>query len=426
MAKTNKELNEEFIKEFNLVFDNAEKLVVGQKYKYADLMTILGLPIKKDGKCKTTQIKRIQSYIQWDSKTKIFDGIIEDAIPILKKTNTSEYYDSIKDCTIFNLQQYIDKNPTQGYLYLSYDRTLFYCDIVSEGFLLTKNNKASEIASGLIGVTSDFLIRYREQFRTDAIKIVDKAFENMQSDGLLSYEKCVMFVEFQRDEFNNVIININDSECKLLKKASHRKAEMYEVEALNKCKHIVLEQMLPHVEPNKRIFVLKNTDRYKHYRENVMELMRSEFNIDIDSFYNAYEIDLTKVNMKYDADYFNERSNLKLKFKAKMKKCNNVNYRKALETVMRQKEGEFGVDIEDAIIEVNKMIIDDSEVNEKLRVEVYTYELEKYKNKISAKLKEVKRTKTKTDDKTNDELNSLKQQITMLTEAIKRKEVTKA
>ena len=50
MAMSN--TDEMLIQEFNTVMDNAEKLVVGEKYSYPKLMEALGLPIKKCGSTK--------------------------------------------------------------------------------------------------------------------------------------------------------------------------------------------------------------------------------------------------------------------------------------------------------------------------------------------------------------------------------------
>ena len=50
MAMSN--TDEMLIQEFNTVMDNASKLIVGEKYKYAKLMEALGLPVKKCGSAK--------------------------------------------------------------------------------------------------------------------------------------------------------------------------------------------------------------------------------------------------------------------------------------------------------------------------------------------------------------------------------------
>ena len=48
MSKTSAML----VEEFNAVMDNAEKLVIGEKYTYAKLMEALGLPVKCKGSTK--------------------------------------------------------------------------------------------------------------------------------------------------------------------------------------------------------------------------------------------------------------------------------------------------------------------------------------------------------------------------------------
>lgn len=205
---TNKDLNGQFIEEFNLVQDNANKLIVGEKYSYPKLMELLKLPIKK-GECRTSQIKRIQHYIQWDTKTKVYSGIIEDAIPVLKKTNTSAYYELVKDCLLFKLQEFIEEHPNVPYLYLSYDRAIYMCDLVSEGFLLTKTFDGSEIAGALLGISGNFIRKYREQLRKDAISITNNTLKNMKKDNLIYYEE-VNKLNYTKD--NHDEINVEDSD----------------------------------------------------------------------------------------------------------------------------------------------------------------------------------------------------------------------
>ena len=50
MAMSN--TDETLIQEFNDIMDNAEKLVVGEKYSYPKLMEALGLPVKAKGSTK--------------------------------------------------------------------------------------------------------------------------------------------------------------------------------------------------------------------------------------------------------------------------------------------------------------------------------------------------------------------------------------
>ena len=67
--------DETLIQEFNTIMDNASKLIVGEKYTYAKLMETLGLPVKAKGSTRIKQIERLKQYLNWDNKTRIFDGI---------------------------------------------------------------------------------------------------------------------------------------------------------------------------------------------------------------------------------------------------------------------------------------------------------------------------------------------------------------
>ena len=417
---TNKDLNGQFIEEFNLVQDNANKLIVGEKYSYPKLMELLKLPIKK-GECRTSQIKRIQHYIQWDTKTKVYSGIIEDAIPVLKKTNTSAYYELVKDCLLFKLQEFIEEHPNVPYLYLSYDRAIYMCDLVSEGFLLTKTFDGSEIAGALLGISGNFIRKYREQLRKDAISITNNTLKNMKKDNLIYYEECILFMEYERDEFNNIVTVT--SEEGILEKATHRRASIIEAKALMECKSIVLKQMLPNIEPNKRIFKLKNRNKYEEYRKNVVALLKSEFGINIDSFYDGYEIALNETNTEYNTEYYLQKLSLKNKIKAKMLNCNNAEYRKALECDIF-KEGLFGEEViteaNEVIINVTNMMVEDAEINNALKVEVRNKSYEKKLSELKDEIKKVGNNKTASDDRFNDELNALKSQISIIAEALNR------
>ena len=121
------------VEEFNAVMDNASKLVIGEKYTYAKLMEALGLPIKSNGSTKTNQIKRVQQYIFWDTKTKIYSGINEEAVPLIRN-NTGDYYESLKNCFSGELNAYIEEHKNQMTLTIGYDKFLQMCGIISNTF----------------------------------------------------------------------------------------------------------------------------------------------------------------------------------------------------------------------------------------------------------------------------------------------------
>ena len=169
-------------------------------------------------------------------------------------------------------------------------------------------------------------------------------------------------MEYERDEFNNIVTVT--SEEGILEKATHRRASIIEAKALMECKSIVLKQMLPNIEPNKRIFKIKNRNKYEEYRKNVVALLKSEFGINIDSFYDGYEIALNETNTEYNTEYYLQKLSLKNKIKAKMLNCNNAEYRKALECDIF-KEGLFGEEViaeaNEVIINVTNMMVEDAE-----------------------------------------------------------------
>ena len=204
MSKTSAML----IQEFNTIMDNAEKLVVGEKYKYAKLMETLGLPVKANGSTKINQIKRVKQYLNWDSKTKIYSGINEDAIPALKKTNTSEYYEPIKDCLIYELNLYIAEHKEQESLFITQDELLSMW-IDNKNFFLAERNCVSVIVGEILNLTTNGIKEYSKRLSCDVIEICDNALNNMQKEGLIQYKKVN---ELNCTKDNHDEINVEDSD----------------------------------------------------------------------------------------------------------------------------------------------------------------------------------------------------------------------
>ena len=198
--------DETLIQEFNTVMDNASKLIVGEKYSYPKLMETLGLPVKSKGNGRMKQKERVQQYIFWDTKTKIYSGVNEDAVPALKKTNTSEYYEVIKDCLIYELNLYIAEHKEQESLFITQDELLSMW-IDNKNFFLAERNCVSAIVGEILNLTTTGVKQYLKRLRYDVITICDSTLKNMKKDNLIQYEK--VNVEDSDNYFDTYVISLD-------------------------------------------------------------------------------------------------------------------------------------------------------------------------------------------------------------------------
>ena len=365
------------VEEFNAVMDNAEKLVVGEKYSYPKLMEALGLPVKSKGSTRLKQIERLKQYLNWDSKTRVFYGINEDAVPLIRN-NTGDYYESLKNCFSGELNAYIEEHKNQMTLTIGYDKFLQMCGIISNTFKLTKRGFARIKASEKLGVTSESIRVYRDRLRVDAIEIADNMLKNMKKNGLIDYNNIIMFMLFERDERGNIVKEKN-KDGQYVKKATFRTASDEEVEMLSNAKNKILERMLPNVDANKRSFVIRNNSKqYKEFREGVLNYMRMKYNINIDGFFNGYELELSSFKGKCDDDFFLAKQQVKNKFQVKMINCKDKAYLKAIE----KEEGNFD-DNASVISKLNEiMIVGNEEFHKDLSDSLFKHDTDEHKKEI--------------------------------------------
>ena len=365
------------VEEFNAVMDNASKLVIGEKYSYPKLMEALGLPVKSKGSTRLKQIERLKQYLNWDSKTRVFYGINEDAVPLIRN-NTGDYYESLKNCFSGELNAYIEEHKNQMTLTIGYDKFLQMCGIISNTFKLTKRGFARIKASEKLGVTSESIRVYRDRLRVDAIEIADNMLKNMKKNGLIDYNNIIMFMLFERDERGNIVKEKN-KDGQYVKKATFRTASDEEVEMLSNAKNKILERMLPNVDASKRSFVIRNNSKqYKEFREGVLNYMRMKYNINIDGFFNGYELELGSFKGKCDDDFFLAKQQVKNKFQVKMINCKDKAYLKAIE----KEEGNFD-DNASVISKLNEiMIVGNEEFHKDLSDSLFKHDTDEHKKEI--------------------------------------------
>ena len=391
MNKTNVML----VEEFNTVLDNAEKLVVGNKYKYPKLMELLELPVKK-GKGKTTQVARIKEYLQWDSKTGVYTGINEDAIPVLKKSNTSEYYELIKDCFSLELNTYIEEHKNQVSMLIGYNKLLYMCGITSSIFRLMKDSFVIEKTSKKLDVSTDAIKVYSQCLRADAKVIAENAIRNMRKEGLLEYENAVIFLIYNRNADGSIDKFLNEN-GEYVEDATFRKATDEEVDILTTVKSKVLEEMLPDVEAKNRMYTVIARNKYDEYENNVVTELKESYNINIDGFFNGFEIDLYSFKGKCNDDFLFANLELKGKFQKKMLNSTEKAYRGTLErTVSLDEEGLFGeayeeaveASIADVINKLNKvMIVGDEDFEKELKTSILEYKFNERKKENTKRIK---------------------------------------
>ena len=393
MAMSN--TDEMLIQEFNTVMDNASKLIVGNKYTYAKLMELLELPVKK-GKGKISQVARIKEYLQWNSKTKIYSGINEDAIPVLKKSNTSEYYELIKDCFSLELNTYIEEHKNQMSMLIGYNKLLFMCGITSSIFRLMKDSFTIEKSSKMLDVSADAIKAYCECLRADAKVIAENAIKNMRKEGLLEYDNAVIFLIYNRNADGSINKFLNEN-GEYIEDTTFRKATDEEVEILATIKSKVLEEMLPNVAPSNRMYTVIARNKYNEYENNVVTELKESYNINIDGFFNGFEIELSSFKGKCNDDFLFANLKLKGKFQKKMLNSTEKVYRGTLErTVSLDEEGLFGeayeeaveASIADVINKLNKvMIVGDEDFEKELKTSILEYKFNERKKENEKKIK---------------------------------------
>ena len=385
MAISNTDL--ELIQEFNSVMDNAEKLVIGAKYTYSKLMETLGLPVKCKGNGRMKQTKRIQQYIYWDTKTKVYSGINEDATPCIKGTYTSEYYELIKNCLSTELYDYIQEHKQQATFILSHDRLLSMCGIVSDSFKLAKHTFAEVKIGEKLELKSETVKIYRQQLKKDAKKICVNALNNMKKEGVIDFDEATFFMFYERDICGDIDKGRN-KDGEYTEKISHiRRASDEEVSILETAKSKVLEQMFPNVEPNKRSYKLLITNKYKSYANDVTKFLKEKHNISIDAFFDGFELDLDSFKGKHDDAFLLTKYELKLKFQAKMINCKDKNYLKPIEN----EKGNFG-DNASIISKLNEiMIVGNEEFHKELIDSLFKHNVTEHKKQLENKVE--------TDDK---------------------------
>ena len=376
MAMSN--TDEMLVQEFNLIMDNAGKLIVGNKYTYAKLMEALGLPIKAKGSTRMKQVERLKQYLNWDSKTCIFDGINEDATPCLKGTYTSEYYELIKNCLSTELYDYIQEHKHQATFIMSYDRLLSMCGITSDTFKLAKHTFAEVKIGEKLELKSETVKIYRQQLKKDAKKICVNALNNMKKEGLIDFDEATFFMFYERDICGDIDKGRN-KDGEYTEKISHiRRASDEEVSILETAKSKVLEQMFPNVEPNKRSYKLLITNKYKSYANDVTKFLKEKHNISIDAFFDGFELDLDSFKGKHDDAFLLTKYELKLKFQAKMINCKDKNYLKPIEN----EKGNFG-DNASIISKLNEiMIVGNEEFHKELIDSLFKHNVTEHKNEI--------------------------------------------
>lgn len=420
--------DETLIQEFNDIMDNAEKLVVGEKYSYPKLMEALGLPVKAKGAGRVNQVKRIKQYLNWDSKTKIYSGVNEDAIPVLKKSNTSEYYELIKNCLSLELNAYIEEHKNQVSMLIGYNKLLFMCGITSSIFRLMKDSFVIEKTSKKLDVPTDTIKAYSQCLRADAKVIAENAIRNMRKEGLLEYENAVIFLIYNREADGSINKFLNEN-GEYVEDTTFRKATDEEVDILTKVKSKVLENMLPDVAPSNRMYTVIARNKYDDYEKDVINELKEKYNINIDGFFNGFEIDLGSFKGKCNDDFLFANLELKGKFQKKMLNSTEKVYRGTLEkNVVLDEEGLFGeayeeaieASITDVINKLNKvMIVGDEDFEKELKTSILEYKfnerkkenekrIKKYKKDANAKVNEMAIANKQEEDAFDSLLNRVK------------------
>ena len=370
--------DETLIQEFNTIMDNAEKLIIGEKYTYAKLMETLGLEVKPKGSTRMKQTERVKQYIFWDSKTKIYSGVNEEAVPMLRKANNGEYYELIKNCFSTELYDFIQEHKHQATYIMSYDRLLSMCGITSDTFKLAKHTFAEVKIGEKLELKSETVKIYRQQLKKDAKKICVNALNNMKKEGLIDFDEATFFMFYERDICGD-IDKARNKDGEYTEKISYiRRATDEEVSILETVKSKVLEQMFPNVEPNKRSYKLLITNKYKTYATKVLKSLKMKHNINIDGFFDGFEIDLDSFKGECDDSFLLTRYELKLKFKAKMINCKDKTYLNAIE----KEKGNFA-DNASVIDKLNEiMIVGNEEFHKELIDSLFKHNMNEHKNEL--------------------------------------------
>lgn len=391
-----------FQEEFDTIMKNIGKLEVGSKYKYPLMVSNLEIEFKPSGATRQAQIKRIKTYLNWESRTGLYSGLVnegEGVEAVMKKTTSSEYYELVRDCFLLNLAELIEDNPTKEVFTLGYTRVLKMAELISEGYLAIATKEDVKIASELLDVDTNSIAVYREKLRQDGISIVRSTLNQMKKEKLIVCDEIVTFFSYLRDSEGNLIFKTNNK-GEIVRDVIYTKADIKQREILMECESLVLKEMYPKVEPRYRMYIVKVNSQYDTFRHNVIVKLK-EYKIFIDGYFECYEIDLNKSDTKNNIGKILTRQALELKMKIcnKMRDIKDKNYK---ETIRNNSFGK--IKYQEKINTMNGVMVwNDSKFNTQLehkkkelkeekelkRLEVQRHKLEAEQEKVKQRIGEL-------------------------------------
>lgn len=372
-----KEINktdEAFQEEMELILKHVDKLVIGDKYKYPMLVEELELPFKK-GKGKQSQIKRITTYLNWDSRTGLYSGIkkgADEVKAVMKKTTNSDYYEFVRDCLISNMVENMELQPSLETYTYSKTSVLQMSEIISEGYRLSCKDKGNLIASELTGINTRAIANYKEILRKDGLAIVESTLRQMSKQSYLTLSDTIILMQYVIDEQGKRVKNSKGKYQIIYHNATHtQRVKIKEIETE------ILFEMYPKLERSKRLFVCSQHGEYNTFRNKVCKRLFEKYQINVDRYFEAYLISPNKSN----TDYNFERLASECVLNTKMRMCDKMKGSKSKALRQSLQENSFGSSgLIDTISELNsRFIFNDEDFNEGMRQALEREEAEEVK-----------------------------------------------
>lgn len=314
LSKTDKQLQEEQ----QLILCNRNKLIVGQRYTYKQLVDVLGI-LPRDGNAKPRQIKRIRNYIEWGKDTEyiVLNNALEIGIfnEVVTKGKNSIYFKDISIVILYKLVNKCLSNIDDEYIIrLSRNQAIRLAELVSEDFSLATTYTRQVLADTLkLSVLETH--QYISYIKSQAVSIFISACNELEKKEIICIDQ-------------NLLIMYRDKETDIIKVASQ-----LEIEEITKAEETVLANM-----KLKSYYHAHVTNKWAEFRKNVcshLGIINYWANFDISIKYQDIEKLLEEIGGQYNKSRINLKRNFANSISSSKAKVLQIGGQERMKTINR-------------------------------------------------------------------------------------------
>ena len=249
--------------------------------------------------------------------------------------NNKEYMELVKYCFLYNLNKYVELTG-QSQITLIDNDILEMSDIVPHEFLPNKTSDCATLIGDEYVSTNRSNNKLIEELKRDGVKIIDEVLDALKANNKLNYRKSIMFIKYERDEFDEINIEFEEYDDTLILHKivdTEHCATLSEIETLRKCEKQTIEEMFPTLKDSDKKLIFENKDKFiknnhlaEEFNNKLFEILKRDHNIDIDDYTDCYEI--VDINIAYTHDkiknktYKDIQKELTKAFAKKVRDCN--------------------------------------------------------------------------------------------------------